>query len=499
MSATPAYDALVAHHQHLHHLEHVQAILTWDRLTHMPPGSAAARAKAQAAFAVVMKAAQDNSYVAAWLSSAVSEPLVGDAALNLARMERANALERALPPALVERRELATGAAMQAWGRARQDNDWAAFAPTWSEVVHATMDVAERTGQALGLSRMDALLERHEPGLRLARLQPLFDNVMRWLPPLLKRTVAQQQRAAAPVEPSGPFPVPAQRALCEQLMRRLGFDFEAGRLDIAVHPFTGGVPEDVRLTTRFDESSLLTVLTSTLHETGHACYQQNLPVEWLGQPLAGPHSASLHEGQALAFERQMAATPAFWQALAPLLCERFGEQPAFDPSNLQRLVQRVRPGRVRISADALTYPLHIMLRQEVEQALIEEVVEVNDVPALWDERSVALLDVEPASSFAEGPLQDPHWAHGMFGYFPTYLLGAMVAAQSMAAARRATPDFDDRIAKGDWSALSHWLKAQIWQQGARRNLDESMLFATGSVLNDAALRHQLESCHDHPE
>ena len=499
MSDTPAYDALVAHHRHLHGLEHVQALLTWDRLTHMPAGSAPARARAQAAFARVMKEAQDDSRVSAWLATAVTEPLAGDDALNLARMSRAIGLESALPSSLVERRELATGAAMQAWGRARQDNDWAAFAPAWGEVVNVVREVADRTGQALGLSRMDALLERHEPGLRMARLEPLFDSVLLWLPPLLKRAMARQQQAPVPAEPAGPFPAPAQRALCEQVMRSLGFEFEAGRLDVAVHPFTGGVPEDVRLTTRFDESNVLPALTSTLHETGHACYQQNLPAGWVGQPLAGPHSASLHEGQALAFERQLAATPAFWLALSPLLREHLGDQPAFEPVNLLRLVQRVRPGRVRVGADALTYPLHIVLRWEVEKALIEGAIEVAEVPALWSERSVALLGVEPGTSFAEGPLQDPHWVHGMFGYFPTYLLGAMVAAQCMAAVRRATADFDARVARGDWSVVAHWLKAKIWQQGARRNLDDAMLFATGSVLSDAALRQQLERCHDHPD
>ena len=498
MSATPAYDALVAHHRHLHSLEHVQAILTWDRLTQMPSGSAPARASAQAAFARVMKEAQDDSRVSEWLATAVTEPLEGDAALNLARMSRAVELERVLPPSLVERRELARGAAMQAWGRARQDDDWAAFAPKWGAVVDVMRETAERTGQALGLSRLDALLERHEPGLRTARLQPLFDSVMQWLPPLLNRATARQQQAPAPADPTGPFPVLAQRALCEQVMRGLGFDFEAGRLDVAVHPFTGGVPEDVRLTTRFDESDVLPALTRTLHETGHACYQQGLPSEWLGQPLAGPHSASLHEGQALAFERQLAATPAFWKALAPLLRERFGDQPAFEPANLLRLVRRIRPGRVRVDADALTYPLHIVLRWEVEQALVDGAIAVADVPALWRERAVALLGVEPGTSFAEGPLQDPHWVHGMFGYFPTYLLGAMVAAQSMAAVRSATADFDDRVAQGDWAVMAHWLEAKVWQQGARRDLDDAMLYATGSVLSDAALRQQLESCHDQP-
>ena len=497
MSATPAYDALVAHHRQLHHLEHVQAILTWDRLTQMPAAAAPARAQAQAAFALVMKQAQDDSRVSDWLASAVTEPLAGDAAANLALMNRAICLERALPPSLVQRRELATGTAMQAWGRARKDNDWAAFAPAWIEVVDVMRELADRTGQAFGLSRMDALLERHEPGLRMARLQPLFNRVMTWLPPLLTRAMARQQQAPAPTEPVGPFPMPAQRALCERLMHSLSFNFEAGRLDVAVHPFTGGVPEDVRLTTRFDAANLLTALTSTLHETGHACYQQNLPFEWLGQPLAGPHSASLHEGQALTFERQLAARPAFWRALVPMMREHFGDQPAFDADNLLRVVQRVRPGRVRVGADALTYPLHIVLRLEVEQALIDGAIEVADVPTLWGERLVALLGVEPGESFAEGPLQDPHWVQGMFGYFPSYLLGAMVAAQSMAAMHRDTSDFDDRIAQGDWSVVSQWLRSRVWQQGARRNLDEAMHHATGSVLSDAALRQQLESFHDH--
>lgn len=497
MSPTPAYDALVAHHRQLHHLEHVQAILTWDRLTQMPKAAAPARAQAQAAFALVMKQVHDEPRLDPWMAAAEGESLAGDAAINLALMKRAICLDRALPPSLVQRRELATSAAMQAWGRARQDNDWAVFAPAWGAVVDVMREVADRTGEALGLSRMDALLERQEPGLRLSWLQPLFDRVMVWLPPLLTRALDRQQQAPAAVEPVGPFPMEAQRALCEQLMRKLGFNFDAGRLDVAVHPFTGGVPEDVRLTTRFDECNLLTALTSTLHETGHACYQQNLPGAWLGQPLAGPHSASLHEGQALTFERQLVAMPVFWQALAPLLREHFGDQPAFDADNLQRLVQRVRPGRVRVGADALTYPLHIVLRLQVEQALIDGAIEVADVPALWNERMVALLGVAPGDSFAEGPLQDPHWVQGMFGYFPSYLLGAMVAAQNMAAMRRETPDFDRRIAQGDWSVVSQWLRPRVWQQGARRHLHEAMLHATGSVLSDAALQQQLESGHDY--
>ncbi len=487
MSATPAYDALVAHHRHLYDLEHAQAILTWDRLTCMPVAAAPARARAQAALAAVVKQAQDDPRVDQWLEAAAEEPLARDEVTNLLRMRQAVRLAGILPSSLQERKELATGAAMQAWRRAQKDNDWEAVSVAWSRVIDVMREIADRTGDALGLSRMDALLERQEPGLRMGRIQPLFDGVVEWLPP---------QQTMAPTQPVGPFPVLAQRAVCEQLMGMLGFDFGAGRLDEAVHPFTGGTPEDVRLTTRFDESSLMPALLATLHETGHACYQQSLPGQWLGQPLASPHSASLHEGQALTLERQLGSTEAFWRAMVPLLRKHFGDQPAFEAGNLVRLVRHVRPGLLRVGADALTYPLHIVLRLEVEQALIDGEIQVWDVPAMWDARMRALLDVESGNSFAEGPLQDPHWVHGMFGYFPSYLLGAMVAAQIMEAIRRDTPDLDDRVARGELRLFAQWLRPRVWQQGACRDLDAAMRFATGVELSDNALRKNLETCHD---
>jgi carboxypeptidase Taq len=384
---------------------------------------------------------------------------------------------------------------MQAWGRARGDNAWAPFAAAWSPLVGVVRDMAARLGDALELQPMDALLERWEPGLRMARVTPLFARVQAWLPPLLQRALAAQANARAPVEPVGPFPASAQKRLCEQVMALLGFDFEAGRLDTTAHPFTGGVPEDVRLATRFDEADFLPALLGTIHETGHARYQQNLPRAWLGQPLAGPHSAALHEGQALIHERQLAPEPAFCQALAPLLQQAFGAQPAFEPDNMVRLLRRIRPGRVRVAADELTYPLHVIVRIEIEQALVAGEIEVDDVPAWWNERLQRLLDIDPQGPFTQGPLQDPHWVQGMFGYFPAYLLGAMVAAQAFGALRRDVPGLDAQVAAGDCRALGDWLAPRFWQQGARHDLDPMMRHATGEPLSDTALRHQLEQRH----
>ena len=495
MSTSPAYDALVAHHRRVHDLEHLQAVATWDRLTHMPPAGAPARAAAQAALAGLIKQLQADPAVAGQFQAAAQEPLQGDAALNFGRMQQARRIEAAVPQALAERRELAAGAAMAAWGQARQDSAWAPFAAAWAPLVAVVRESALRLGDALELQPMDALLERWEPGLRMARVTPLFARVQGWLPPLIERALTAQQGTLRPIEPVGPFPAASQQRLCQQVMALLGFDFNAGRLDTTSHPFTGGVPEDVRLATRFDEADFLPALLGTIHETGHARYQQNLPRHWLGQPLAGPHSAALHEGQALTFERQLTPEPAFCQTLAPMLRQAFGDQPAFAPDNLLRLLRRIRPGRVRVAADELTYPLHIILRVEIEQALVAGEIEVDDVPAWWNERLQRLLGVDPQGPFSQGPLQDPHWVQGMFGYFPAYLLGAMVAAQCFAALRRDVPDVDAQVAAGHCSAIGDWLSPRIWQQGARHDLDAMLLHATGDSLSDTALRHQLEQRH----
>ena len=497
MNPSPAYDALVAHHRRVHDLEHLQAVATWDRMTHMPRAGGPARAAAQAALAVLIKQLQADPTLAQQFEAAAHESLQGDAALNFARMHQARRIEAAIPAALAERRELVTGPAMQAWGQARQDDDWDTFAEAWAPVVAVTRELAERLGDALGLQPMDALLERWEPGLRMARVNALFSHVQTWLPPLLEQALVAQANSPPPLEPVGPFPASAQQRLCEQVMALLGFDFDAGRLDTTQHPFTGGVPEDVRMATRFDETNFLPALVGTIHETGHSRYQQNLPRAWLGQPLAGPHSAALHEGQALTFERQLAPEPAFCQLLSPLLHQAFGSQPAFEPDNLVRLMQRIRPGPIRVAADELTYPLHVIMRVHIEQALVEGQIEVDDVPAWWSEHLQRLLGVDQQASFSQGPLQDPHWVQGMFGYFPAYLLGAMVAAQCFAAVRREVPDLLDQVAGGNCRPIGDWLAPRIWQQGARHDLDAMLQQATGEPLSATALREQLEQRHGH--
>jgi carboxypeptidase Taq len=277
------------------------------------------------------------------------------------------------------------------------------------------------------------------------------------------------------------------------VMRLLKFDFDAGRLDVSAHPFCGGVPEDVRMTTRFRDDEFLASLMGTVHETGHGRYEQNLPREWLGQPMAHARSMALHESQSLSFEMQLGSHPGFAKHLAPLVRQAFGDQPAFEATNLNRLMTRVKPGYIRVDADEVTYPAHIILRHEIERPLIEGEIEAEDLPALWDAKMAELLAIDTRGNYKDGPMQDVHWPSGLFGYFPCYSLGAMYAAQWFAAMRRALPDLDARIEAGEWGVVFDWLKANIWSAGSRWTTDELALRASGEALNPAHFKAHLEA------
>jgi carboxypeptidase Taq len=490
MSSRPAYDALCAHHARVYRLEHVQAIASWDRMTFMPPGGAEARGDAQAELSAIILRLQNDPAVPALLERARQEALGEWETANLAAMERQLRAARAIPEALAERRERLCVQSTQAWAAARSANDWATFSAALAPLLDVVREEADRLGQAFSLSRYDALLDRHEPGLRDARVAELFGDVAEWLPALIDKAVAAQ--ADWPDAPAlGPFPADRQKRVCERVMTLLGFDFGAGRLDVSLHPFTGGVPEDVRLTTRYTEADIVPALLATAHETGHARYQQNLPRAWLGQPIAGPASAGLHEAQALTFERQLARERPFLNALSRLLEEEFG--PGLDVELLYRLTHRVRRDKNRVAADELTYPAHVILRTEIERALIGGEIGVDDIPALWDARMQALLGVDTKGDFSGGPLQDIHWSQGLFGYFPAYLIGAMTAAQLFATFKAQTPSFGAQAESGDFSALGNWLRDNVWSQGARYDLEEIVQRICGERLAPRTLRAHLTS------
>jgi carboxypeptidase Taq len=489
---TPAYDQLASTFQRLHHLQHLQSIAHWDQAANMPARGSDARGAALAEMAALMHRMRTDPKLTDDLSRAEQEPLTDLQRANLREMRREWHQSNALPESLVQRAQLATSRCEHAWRTQRPANDWAGFLENFREVLATGREEAALLAEQSGLRRYDALMDRYEPGMTCAELDRIFGDVRQWLPDMIQRVVDKQSREPV-IAPVGPFPVAAQRALCEGAMRLLCFDFEGGRLDVSTHPFCGGVPEDVRLTTRFREQEFLVSLMGTIHETGHGRYEQNRPRELLTQPVSRARSMAIHESQSLSFEMQLGSHPGFAGLIAPLVREAFGAQPAFEAGNLHRLMTRVHPGTIRVDADEVTYPAHIILRYEIERPLIEGEIEPEDVPALWDAKMQELLGLDTRGNFKDGPLQDVHWPEALFGYFPCYSLGAMYAAQWFGAMRRQMPDLDERIARGDLGAVFDWLKQHIWQPASRFTTDELVQRASGERLNPAHFRAHLQA------
>ncbi len=487
-----AYSRLAEHWTRLHRLGHLQSIAGWDSAAMMPPKGQQARADAMAEMDALLHRLQTEPQLGGWIDAAEGESLSDWQRANLREIKREWQSANALPETLVQAQSLAGARCEHAWRSQRHANDWQGFLENFRSVLRLAREEAQRRADVTGLAPYDALLDKYEPGTTGAVVDRLFDEVQEWLPALVRRV--RERQAGVPVTvPAGPFPKDAQRALSLDVMRLLGFDFDAGRLDESSHPFSGGVPEDVRLTTRYREDNFVQSLMGTIHETGHARYEQGLPRDWIEQPVAQARSMALHESQSLSFEMQLALTPGFVSLLAPRLVQHFGAQPAFEPEALQRLLTRVEPGLIRVDADELTYPAHVILRYRIERALIEGDAQADDIPALWDEAMRTLLDIDTRGNFKDGCLQDSHWSDGAFGYFPCYTLGAMYAAQWFAAIRREHADLDQRITRADLAPVFDWLRGRIWSQGSLYTTDELARRASGEALSTVHYRRHLEA------
>jgi carboxypeptidase Taq len=492
-----SYEKLAAHYKKLSELEHLEAIVAWDEAAMMPEGGASSRAEALATLRGLAHEHAAAPVLGAWLEAAATETgLDAWQRANLREMQRSHRRATALPASLVEASSRAESRSEQAWRKLRAENDWATFRPLLETVVATKREVAAVLGDAFGIEPYDALLDAYEPGARSREIAGLFTTLGEFLPGFIAR-VLEEQKGRALRPPSGPFPIEHQRALGERLMRKLGFDFEHGRLDVSHHPFCGGVPEDVRITTRYDPADFAKALMGVLHETGHAKYEQNLPRAWLAQPVGKARSMSVHESQSLLLEMQVARSREFASFVAPLLAEAFPDSAArdrgcFDPENVFRIGAQVRPGLIRVDADEVTYPCHVVLRYELEQALITGSLAVRELPDAWDAGMRRLLGISTAGDFKNGCMQDVHWPAGLFGYFPTYTLGALTAAQLFAAASRDVSGLAENIARGDLTGLDAWLREKLWGQGSRYETAELIERATGRPLDTEAFQRHLE-------
>lgn len=493
MALTP-YEQLEQEFNRLHAFRGALSLLRWDAAVMMPRGSADVRGEQLAALETEHHALLTTPKVARLLerAEAAASQLEDWPLANLREMRRQRDHAIATPPSLIARLAKATARAEVYWVEARKANDFKIFAPHLEEVVALVRDKAALLGQARGLPPYDALVDAFTPGISTADIDTIFKALSRRLPGLINQAI-EVQADCAPIPLSGKFTVARQRQLALEVLKALGFPFDRGRLDESEHPFTEGVPGDIRVTTRFDPGNPFTGLLGAVHETGHAMYDLGLPAKWRSQPVGRDRGLALEESQSLLFEMNICRSRPFVTYLKPLL-DRYlqvsGEE--WSEQNLHRHLTRVRRSLIRMDADELTYPVHIMLRYELEKRILDGVLPVADLPEAWNANLEQRLNIRPTND-VEGCLQDIHWAVGHFGYFPSYALGAVIAGQLYEALRSERPSLDAEIAAGQFGGVLDWLRENVHGVGARLPVQELIKQATGKPLTAAAYLRYLES------
>jgi len=488
------YEKLCAHFARLANLNGAAAVLHWDAAAMMPRGGAGARAEQLATLSLLGHEMLCAGEIGDLLGEAEDAELGPWETANLREMASKRRHATALPGDLVTAMSRAGSACEMVWRTAREADDFAALRPYLETVVSLTIEAAAAKGAAFVCAPYDALLSQYEPGLRAVDIDRHFDALAEFLPRLLDRVLDHQSPPPAAPETMA---AATQEAISRRLLDALGFYFEHGRLDVSLHPFTGGVADDVRLTTRYDEADPLGSLYPALHEGGHGMYERGLPPEWRLQPVGQAMGMAVHESQSLLVEMQVCRGDAFLSFLAPLLAEFGGVSgPAWEGPGLAQRVRHVARSLIRVEADEVTYPLHIIHRYRLEVALLSGELAVADLPGAWRDgmRELVGIDVPPdVLTDRDGCMQDIHWMDGAFGYFPTYTLGAMAAAQIYRAAAEALPDLADNLSQGDFKPLMTWLAHNVHSQGRLHpSADELLIAVTGAPLNSAIFREHLE-------
>jgi carboxypeptidase Taq len=481
------YQQLEAQFARIATINEAAAMLGWDAAAMMPPGGAQARGEQLSTLAGLAHEQLTASAIAENLAAATPSADPAEAK-NLELMYEAHLRATALPRDLVEARARACSACETIWRGARENADFSAVRAALAEVVRLTRESASILGAAINLSPYDALMSQYQRGITAADVAPIFTNYEAFLAKALPAALEHQAKNPQETLPPGPYGAKIQEILCRQLAEAAGLDFTHARLDRSAHPFCGGTPTDIRITTRYDESDPLSAITGVLHETGHALYEQNLPSRFQRQPVGEAAGMATHESQSLIVEMQAVRSDAYLAYLAPILASAF-DKPV-TAAALKRRLRHVERSFIRVEADELTYPAHIILRFQLEQALISGDLAVADLPAAWNDGLTRLLGITPPDD-RQGCLQDIHWYDGAIGYFPSYTLGAMAAAQLMAAARKNIPELDAALGRGDFSPLTGWLSENIHAHGSRFGFNELLQAATGEKLNPVAFERHL--------
>jgi len=437
--------------------------------------------------------------VSGWLSEVSGQ--VSDGTHNNVEVREMNRVWRnanCLPAELVKEQILAGSACEMGWRTQRGENDWTGFLKNFKPVVELSRQEAKLRQQASGtVTPYEAMLALHCHGDTEALINTVFTRLRAVLPDLLQQVMeiqgASGSNVPGTIDARSVYPVENQIALNKEMLKTLGFDFEAGRLDQSMHPFSTGSAGDSRITTRYDSTQFLDALAGTAHEVGHASYESQLPEQSRGLPIGESRNMCIHESQSLLFEKQIFFSRSFMQFLAGKIHSHLPSASNMSADDLWRLGTRVETGKIRTEADEVTYPLHVMLRYEIESALINGEIEADAIPDMWNEKMQSYLGVDTKGDYTNGCMQDIHWTDGAFGYFPSYTIGAVNAAQIFAKIKEEHPDWQSRFENGDIQFVRDWLLEKIWSKGCELESQELMVNATGSGTDADALIGHLEA------
>lgn len=488
------YQKLEARFRQISALEDLRSIAGWDEAVMMPAGGGPSRGRSLSELGTIIQNLSTEPQLKDWLEGAEGETNQFNdwQKANLREMRRIYLEQTAIPVELNQKLILARMTCEQKWRQLRAKNDWAGFLPHLQELLNLTREMYQGLSKVFGLPVYDTALNMYSRGLNEKIVETLFTRLRSELPGLIESVLAKQKHEHV-IFPLGEFPMHAQKTLGLELMQAVGFSMDHGRLDESHHPFCGGTPRDVRITTRYNQNEFVSSLMGVLHETGHALYEQHLPEAWLGQPVGSSAGMSIHESQSLFMEMQVCRSREFMEFAFPYI-ERFmgphmDNKEALTPDNLHKLVTRAKRGLIRVDADEVTYPAHVILRFEIERDLLLDKWPLKELPTVWNEKMKGLLGLSTLGNDKNGCMQDVHWPSGAFGYFPAYTFGAVIAAQLFKALESQTPDIRQKIGKGDLASVRQWLNDQIWSQGSLYSTQELVEKATGPLSADPFLNH----------
>jgi len=471
------------------------ALLGWDQETHLPSGGAGPRAEVLGALTEIAHERATSDRLGERIAAAEEEIDGAGGPLSALVREARRDWERArrIPSALAQEVAVESSRSLMAWRGARQADDFGRFRPHLEKMVSLKRRVAEATSAPGAECLYDALLDEYEPGMTASRFQEAVDAVQPRLVDLVARAAPACARLRAEFLTAGYEPS-RQLDFSREVLDAMGYDFERGRLDLTAHPFCTGIasPHDVRITTRVDPLDFSSNFFSVIHEGGHALYEQGLDPTWTGTPLGAATSLGIHESQSRLWENVIGRSDSFWHHWLPRFRRAFpGRAEGVSHRDFVAAVNRVVPSLIRTEADEVTYSLHVMLRFRLERGLFDDAISVEELPGLWREGMQDLLGIEPPDD-RTGVLQDIHWSMGAFGYFPTYFLGNLYAAQFHRTARREIPDLEEQLAQGEMLPLREWLRERVHAAGRRLPALELCREVTGEELDPTYFLEYLE-------